>query len=408
VLILAGDKLNGLSRGIVTASAAAHSLFPLTRLGIMRPSQPFQFNAAASGDYVSCDLDVLAGAGRFESGVTGWAGSGGTFAQSGAQFNDGANSASLSHSALASRTYDVTLRAGEAIRVTASGRGGGGSVAARVRMQNIHTGNYLQSGGTWSSTATNLVNQTTAAWSNFGPISSTVETWATCRRALVTLRITVELSQSGTVYFDTIKVWPQWDFVTVHGHNCGPVTAEILRSTDGSAFTSEATPTIYSPSWYWYRSAGKLTEQYARLRFNGTNHEPIRLGEIVVGQAIAPVRSQNWGYELETIEADVFGATASGEDWTIPLTASPRRMVTMVVDDKESSLTEAEEIFDRTRGRQHPIVVVPDHTVSGSIRSHQAILGTIEPRFNTQARLVGVWGGRRITVAERPLWSSAL
>lgn len=360
LLIIAGRFGNHAERGTLSSTSAS-VLFPLSRLADGRPMQDFRFSAAGTDDSITLDGDILKGAGAFEAGISSsWAGSGGTWAVDSVVKDSGTQSAKLAHSASTSRTFDFYARSGEAFSKAWAIRGDG-TATAKIYLRNTRTGRYLKSDGTWTSTRTALDTQTTAAWQS-GSITATVEAFTTALVPWVVMRWECELSASGSAWFDSTYIWPSWDFVSIHGHNLGPVTCELRSSTDGfsGSDTLEKTVTVATPR-FWARLDTPSTRRYRRIKFVGTNHEPISLGEWVTGLAYATGKIHEWGYELRETYPDVSLAMPDGALHVANVAPWPRLAFGAKFQRTDAQAEEAErEIFGRCQGRAYPLVIVPD------------------------------------------------
>lgn len=359
LLIVAGRLHNDLARGTVTATSE-NTLFPLSRLYDGKPSQDFRFNAAGVDDSITLDGDLLKGAGAFESGISAlWTGSGGTFALDTGTKHSGAQSGKLTHSSSATRSFDYEVRSGETLNGAYALRGDG-TASSKLYLINTRTGMYW-TGSAWTATPTALDSQTTASFKT-GTFQATAESYAVARVPVVTMRLTFELSASGSAWLDSTYVWPSWDFVSVHGHNLGPVTCQVRSSTDGFAASNdlEGSPTIYAPR-FWHRLATPSTRRYRRLKFVGTNHEPIRLGEVVTSKAYAAAKIHEWGYELREVYSDTALQMPDGAVHVANVSEFPRLAFASKFFRTAAQQDDARrELFGRAQGRAYPLVLVPD------------------------------------------------
>lgn len=395
LLIVAGDLNNDFARGTVTVTSE-NALFPRARLFDGKPFQEFRFNVAGANDAITLDGDLLKGAGAFESGISSsWLGSGGTFTVDAVTKHSGTQSGKLAHSALTSRTFDFRARAGETLNGEYAIRGDG-TATARLYLRNTKTGKYWA--GSWTSTRTALDSQTTAAFKT-GSLSAVVlESYATCRAAVVTMRLEFELSASGTAWFDSTYLWPSWDFTSFHGHNLGPVTCEIRSSTDGfsASDTLEASPPIFAPR-FWSRLVTPSTRRWRRVKFVGTNHEPIRIGECVSSLAYAGAKIHEWGYELRALFSDVSLQMPDGSVHVANTAEFPRLAFGTKFFRTSAQEDDAQrEIFGRSQGRAWPMVLVVDDT------RPEALFGRIGPTWASTREFFEIYTQDDFQLAEEP------
>jgi len=122
----------------------------------------------------------------------------------------------ISSSGLQSAYQDVTISGeGEPLAFSWSIYGGGGSVQAAVYVQDQESFNYLKNDGTWTPTRTAVDSTTTASWKSTGPQGNAGFQHSPSGSFFFdpeilggkhVLRITLEISATGTVYFDDINM----------------------------------------------------------------------------------------------------------------------------------------------------------------------------------------------------------
>src|SRR5262249_52756037 len=160
--------------------------------------------------------------------------------------------------------------------------------------QDRKTGKYLKADGTWAAGIQIAYSNSTTAWAAPAVIHAVVEGMPAgrARQSTTTLRVTIlNDTPSSTVFADDIELWPSWDTVAPIGHNLDiQVTCDVQSSDDGVTFTSRATPTIYEPSFAAVLAALR-DERFLKVKFPGTNVDPILIGELVVCQRLTLQRS---------------------------------------------------------------------------------------------------------------------
>lgn len=347
VIAITGQYSNILEQllpGKVTSSDAS-SFFPLTNLvgaNALEPYRPFRHASPPGADRnVTFDLDLV-GFGDMETddagNVAGFTeantGTGDvTQTTVGGEFNGGAAGMKLaSGTGTASAYVDVYMPAGWEFTVSVYFKGGGGSQTARLRVQNMETGKFLDSAGAWQSAVTDLSTQTTAAWTLQGPFTATTEAYSgLVPGGLYTLRVTIICTDSSsTVFADDLYLHPSVDTFAVIGHGIHPVISavELRRDTAGfgGAGTLEATLTPYFPTFY-HLLATKRQDRYWRLKTTGTNPiwAPLWYGSLFLGQKLVLARGMDFGMQLTHLREQVRQRSSGGAEKVYLKEDSPRR-----------------------------------------------------------------------------------
>ena len=308
-LYASGQYANLLERALsVTLSPAVDALFPATNLYDGRLSRACKHGSNSSPTTITADL---------------------------AAFTPGT-----------AASYTITVRSGERRRVTSSG-------TSNVKVQNLTTGRYLQSNGTWGTSA----NCLTAA----GSLSYQVESLTVCQALTVSLAIT----QSASV---TLSDWPRWNALVVHGHNIDPaLTVEARSSTDNFAANDVlvATATVLQPGFFVWDSTGAVTSRYVRLKLTGTNSAIPWYAEVCPCWLESGTAAPDFGYEVALAEAQVRNEGRFGLVGAANLSPYPRRTVRLNFGVSSTGATEVrQEIAWRSRGGVYPLYVVPVSTES--------------------------------------------
>jgi hypothetical protein len=378
ILVCAGELANLLARASVVGATSEATGYPLSYAYDGRSSEEFRFASAVADGAVTADLNLIANGSMETSTLSGWTdrsvGTSNSIGEELTNFDTGAKAMKMilttaGASNYAQGTWDVSVRAGERMTLNARLRGNG-TVYARIRVRNLQTGKYLTSGGAWG-TVQDAGTRQTASYATTA-ITFTVETFAQCLGPTATLRVTVlanEASNTGTVYADNVYLWPSWDLMSMHGHNVYPtITAQARSSTDNFSGSDvlKATFTLAAPTCYAYLGVTPCDDRYARLKFVGTPHEAIRLGEIVVARVTALARPPSDGAELTYSHPDIVSETAAGEQYVRPLAEWPRRVFALKFNRLSATQkAEAEnEVFRRSAGRAYPLLVVPDTSLA--------------------------------------------
>lgn len=358
--IVAGAKLNHLSRASVppTVTPGVDALYPKTNLYDDRPVVPMKFSAASTDAQIVADLNHIIN-GDFEtvpvSPATtppGWTASAGTFTRDTAIFLNGVASGKLVHTSATNVYQDYVVRSGEARKSEWSIYGGGGAIAAAIRLQNKDTGKYLRTDGTWGA-AQDLLSQTAASWVS-AVKQYTVEAVSETLTDLTTLRVYVTLSASGTIQFEDIYDYPATDLCAVFGHNIGKILTPQF-----SIGATNLTLVPRHPSFYGRLSA-PLYQRYATLNLLGTPYTVPWIGELVFAQTVTLSRTPTdlsfaWRDRQSRME------TPGGAMWVTPRNAHATREGTLKV--KYSTVAEYEQsrdqLYRRSRGGLYPLILMP-------------------------------------------------
>ena len=355
------------------------------------PSLPARFEVAGEDDYIEGDLNQIVN-GTFGGNISSWTNlSNGTGNEATYQATPPGNASgglqldldTAGSGNYASAYQDIVVRSGEELTLTfrLRGEGGGSPVSARLRVQNLQTGHFLNSSAAWTTAAADAGSQSAATWASFTrkfvvePYGITTDTVYTCReRDTVTLRIqpiAVEASNTGTVYVDDVFMWPSWDVLSFHGHNLGPVTLEWRSSTDdfSSSNVLEATPTIYPTRFYHLLSTLK-DKRYVKVLFVGTNDEAIELGEVVLAQTVNLGTRPTMGYEVGEFFDDIHNEGDGGDSfgrakgkWSRLTFGLPFKWMAADGTTGEHHWVQARgEVMRRSLGRVHPLLLIPDTT----------------------------------------------
>lgn len=424
-LYLAGAGYNQLAR-CATAPTPGSSDSILGNVGALydyETWEPFVFDGT---NYLDIDLNQVPN-GDFEAAfvsslpTAAWVKLGScTISRDTVTFDQGAASLKITGVTAqgAGAYYDLVVAAGEvlnfdpAIRIQQDSVGS--DAAVRVSVRNLVTGNYLAADGTWQASLAGWVSDTTLAsprWvSNTdgapgpgGPGYFTVESYATCKSDLVTLRVycwqTNTLgSGSNTLWFDNVVVYPRINYVSIHGHNTsagmGPV--ELRSGTSSPAATVRATLTLAQPTMF--ASFAAKDARYWRLIATTTPPDSRQwlLREVVLGQSRELTQQREDGAESVLIDTQDRGEAdlGPGEAYT-RVDRARRRMTIRLKHPSSTELGEWQEIMARSRNGAIPLVMVPDSTADA------ALLCKVEPEWSS-AHLRGSFTTSGCTLDELP------
>jgi hypothetical protein len=398
-LALAGEKLNLLEDAASITVSSEDALRLKGQLHSGRPSEPFGFNAIAADDTITADLNRVLNW-DFEDQLVNWTtvatGAGNVSVAGTTIVFSGTYSLRLIVVTSGAETLyvyqDIVVRAGQRNTLSLQLRGDG-THTARVRLQCLETGNWLQSGGASWGAAANVFTRTAATF-NKETVSFTTESFATTLSDLITLRVQIMATPSGgtgDVFADEVELFPSWDLLSIHGHNIRPTVAPQLRSSTDNFSASDdlvSALTVDQSTFYHHESAAPIDRRYARLKLVGTNLAKTRIGELVLGQALQITRTHDHGSELTYLEDEIVSESRSHDVWPYSLSDQPRRTYQAnwgpgLVTANWTQLRD--ELYRRSRGRLRPLVLVPDTS------RPEVLHCRIDPSHRARRRFASLW-----------------
>lgn len=348
----------GLAGGVPVIVTNEDSLYPRANLFDGVVANPFKFGSIAADCSITADLNLVNNGGAELNAMTGWTNVGSSPTTSTTQKNDGTYAFRITTNGDA--FYQVVyLRAGATYRFQGGVYGGGGAVQANIGLLDLRSGAALVS----------TITRTAASWAVTGPTSFTVPAFSTGRYDMVPVQISCTQSGgAGTTYYDSIYLWPAWDFVSVHGHNIQQnLSVELRRDTAAfaGAGTLIATMTQYRPAFY--SAFAQVTDRYMRLKLTGTVGAgaggavaaigPTYIGELVVSQRLTSAAYPSFGYPLQSSRRVV--RPGAGRAF-IADTDERRRIALDFRYRSGAEYTEARDFLQRSAFGGFPLVVVPD------------------------------------------------
>jgi hypothetical protein len=408
--------LNLLSRGTTTLSTgSAASGYPLTYLYDGKPSVPLVL-AAAGNFTVDVDGDLLKGYGAcetFSGGVaTGWSnGSTGTGALAqgtGAGFfHGGASSQKLTSGASGvARAYrDTLVRAGEVLTWDTVWMKTDGVATVAMRLQDLSTGKWW-TGSAWSASVTDITTHNTTTWTDKTPGTAvTVDTAINLRAGVTTLRLSFVVDSStaaGSGYFDDVALFPSVDFAGAFGHNIplgATVTLQSSTSSGWGAPTTEATLSVYQPSFYSLLSA-PVARRYWRFRVVDTIADAARyLGELVISSAVTLTRAPDYPIRAPRSWRTGRAETMLGHPHVAQRASQPTRAleVTWGTSTAAEWREVRDSIFLAAAGDFRDIVLIPRDD-----DAETCIFGRIDPTIAEDQVILDYRGGYGLRIAEHP------
>lgn len=389
--VLVGRYLNSITRvpspstSVFAAPApmAVDSLFPMSRLYDGFPSQPCRVSTATGGLEFQYDLQLIAN-GNFEAaftgglpGSTGWAKTAGaTLTRSTNDVQEGSFSLMVAGTTANYAYYDWTVLPGEWLKVVGQIHAGTAGQTAKVQIQNLHTGKFLNTDGTWSAYAgtadDNLASTTAEAWTAIDE-EFQVESIEACAGAIeVTLRIYFYADTNGATgapAYDAFALYPATDFVGVFGHNFrAHYDVDWQGSANGGQFVvaTDKEQLVVRPDAFYKVATSRYFDRTVALEVDGTfpqiDISGAWIGELVVGQTITLSRRQDWGQEHVHVRPQLRSPAETGDMRAYLLSSSGSQGIRLAFHwNDETSFEEFRDlVMARSANGAYPIIVIPD------------------------------------------------
>jgi hypothetical protein len=337
----AGQYLNLLERALsVTMSPAEDSLFPATNLSDGRPQRAAMHSSNGSNPTITADLAAFTPRGT------------------------------------GSETFEA--RAGELRTIYSSG-------STSTRLQNLSTGNYLTTSGTWQSGSTSCLTSS-------GSRTYTVEDVDDCQSSVVNMEVTV-------VSGGNVTDWPRWNAAAVIGHNIDPALTVELRSSDDNFSADDNlqdTATVAQPS-FWMGASATVGDRYARLELTGTNQTIPWYGEFIVCYLQSATSNPLYGYEIQYVEDQIRHQGEMGSVYVFNLSPQARRVAKFSFEPTVAAEAEMrQEIVYRSRGGAYPVLLIPDDT------DPLVLYGRLDKSWAATRNFLAVWS-TDLVVSEEPV-----
>lgn len=375
-----GQKWNIFERGSLTVSSE-HAQLTKARLIDGRPVRAYRAASAVADLLITCDGNIVLNggldswpAGLPDNWTVSTTGAGSVVAAEATIKVAGANSARLTTGDVAGADariiQDIEVRSGESRREEIQIRGDLTGVA-RIRVQNLVTGNYLTSTGTWSATPQDWATRSAGTFNN-ETREYAVESFAACgQRDLVTLRIIAyNATQNTTVYVDECYDWSAFNCAALIGpSNILPYQAVQFRSsTDNFAAsdTLEGTFTNPLPSPSAYHLLGSsIYRRYSRIKIAGTPRSAIEICEAAVCQVVQPTQHYEAPRPGDSRFDQLAATTPGGERHVHKRSKLKVRRRTLRYSfagvGAQAAHDNARELFfDRPEGESWPALVITD------------------------------------------------
>jgi hypothetical protein len=391
---------------------------------------PFRFNTAGASNRLDFDLNHLLNGG-FETAFVGgvpaaavspylsWVTTGATATRNTSTPKTGV--ACMQVSGTGYIYADILVLAGEFWHGEGWGRKQGAGTNALIRAQNLHTGSWLKSDGTWQSAAQALLDTSSTSYVSW-TVATTIESPTTSMPRKMTLRVYYYGGGSGgagteTLYDETFW-WPYGvNQVSIHGHNIVSnlpsdvnqgVTVELLGAGTATPTNVRASLTQRRPSFYKNFTATEA-DRFLGVKITNSSLNPsgaVFIGELLLIQAVTLLRSQNYGYRITAIDPQLIEATDAGEQRRyLECEEGGRRRLKMTVGYRAAAqYAEARDVMmQATRNGAYKSVLVPDDT-----DPEVCIFGNLQPmsaEWEHSREGLNLWEGSEIVIDEAPMFT---
>lgn len=183
-------------------------------------------------------------------------------------------------------------------------------------------------------------------------------------------------------------------FFSIHGHNLfAGITVKIQSATNAAFTTGLVTHATISspasPSFYFVLPSAPTARRYWRFLFEGTNGEPIEVGEMVMGVAKTLTRAQQIDWSFADIQPQIRSSGALVPQVRAEnLTDHSQRRLNFTF--LATSYAERNELRDEFLGASkrgaEPLIVIPDE-------DDEIVIHGRAPNRITWERLPGQSGG---------------
>ena len=365
---------------VLTASQTPSSLFPLSRAADGQPDQVFIFPAVAANDYIQADINQVLNE-SFETWtlstvpddwVAAITNDGTVTEHTGVHINLGTSGLQLDNGATGTAEVhqDVIMRSGEEFRLDLFARTDNAADVAEIEIQNLETGNYSNSGGTWQAGQTNVRTEASTVLTQV-LATRTVEAFSVTRRHLTTLRIRLHMDASAantTHNYDDVLIFPGVNFASVHGHNIDPKMTVELHSDTEPAFgspTDHGDFTVSVPTFFLKIATMQFERHWRVPQFTGTQSTvtgALEVGLCFLGQVISLLGAPSQpGLEIaEILPQERAESRLSAKQWRLRHAKHEQRVVQLqfenLTDARETEFRD--EVLKRTEYGVQPMVMV--------------------------------------------------
>lgn len=190
-------------------------------------------------------------------------------------------------------------------------------------------------------------------------------------------------------------------FASIHGHNVdsGITALQLRKSTDNFSANDVLVDTFTVVDTAMYVSFNSTSSRYWRLKFTGTNTDPIWIGEWVLGVSSSLTTNQEYGWSVGVGMPQVRVTNKAGQILATNLSNSYLRELEMeFISNSESDKNEVLALHVDSYWGQEPIVIVPDS--NDEIVVHGRVSNAWKYKLNEGVSTIYTYG---LTVVEDPL-----
>lgn len=406
-----GRLMNALARAaeVPVPSPAADPMRPVGAMFDGRPGSPFRFSVLDDYPVIKTDLNMLRGSlGANQSDVPEWTREFGCIFAVGF-FNIGGISTSafqlesspdfIQRSLGTSARQDVRCRPGETLRIVGEGLGAGSTAeAALITVQNLASGNWLKSDGTWQATPTACFTQSAATW---GTLDRTfqVQSIEACRgydEPVLRVRMArPQGAQDGLpCYFRKLALWPAVGFFGVWWPNVLGNFKIKLWGSESPRLPLGSVPIVeLDPKrrvTFFDFMAQPQIYRYYRIDVDGDGYsteEPVEFGEIVL-TTLEELSSQRVVNPLIGFELDArfpqtrFSNAAGGQFVHLELDHSIRKSTSSFFLQSEAELFALRDrLHGIARGGATPTILVGPDALGTDLCLFGRFADTLPQRF---------------------------
>lgn len=366
---LAGNAANGVLHAASVAVTNESSGFSKENLLNGLPRKPFKGSAVATDFTVTFDMNMMDNP-SFEDDANGetptsWEVWSGSPTVSNAEVDTGNGTVSLLLNAANEGVYqDHLLVRGKTYRLECDLYGDANGIS--VYIIDTETGKYWKEDDeTWTATKTATFTRTATSW-NSETDRFTLEAPSTRGPGFVKVRVLVQKSGTGTAYADVFALYPYVTWVSVHDFNHhDSIDLQVRSSTDNfsgddtdesDANFSAVRNNIYAA----FTPQNVAPRRYWRLSFIGDLLDPLRIGQVWLGEHTALAKLPSLGYEISGTMPQSGRTDGTSAEPRSLLDIAPRTL-SMDFGGNASHLAQMVNDFVEASGYgSEPVVLLPD------------------------------------------------
>lgn len=355
------------AQGVTVSSA--DSLFPAANLQNGKPWEPFRFGGLGANPSIAFDCNIIANP-SFELDAnddppTDWKTptGGGTPTVSTTLANEGTKSLRL-NAANEAAYQDRTLRPGGTYRISVALAGDGTNIISAY-VQDLISGKWLLSNGTWSTAKTAWATRTLATFAT-SAMNFTLEEPVAGHVGPARVRILFDRPGTATAaYVDSVYVWPKITVAALMFDTIPTAFPVAIESADDAAFSTNFLDNGDLPARRFRRylpfTGPATSRRFWRFNITGT---PVDEFIPWVGQPLLAERNVFLNNHAHGNQIEIRRMPKGGtEDLPASLAEAPRYEVEMLWRTSYTSLQQvAEKLVGGSVYGDEPVLIVPDIT----------------------------------------------